>query len=264
MVYADLHVHTTISDGTLEPDQVPAVAREAGLDVVAITDHDRLHPTLDAPVTRQGDLLVVNGIELRVQPENHDERVDLLGYGVTRTDALEAEVERLQRDRQERGTAIVAAIEDHLDVTLDIDIRPGLGRPHIARGVVAHSETDYESTDAVFADLIGADGPCYVARDVTTFEDGVALLSEACSFVALAHPLRYDDPAGALTLCADLDAVERHYPYDRPVGQASVDHAIEEYDLLATGGSDAHGTELAVAGLTPAGFEPLRRVLPGA
>lgn len=264
MVYADLHVHTTISDGTLEPGQVPEVARAAGLDVVAITDHDRLHPTLDDPVTRKGDLLVINGIELRVDPAGHDERVDLLGYGVTPTDALEAEVARLQRDRQDRGAGIVAAIEDRLDVTLDVDLGPGLGRPHIARAVVEHPDTSYESTDTVFADLIGSDGPCYVARDVTSFADGVAMLRNACSFVGLAHPLRYDDPEGALSLCADLDAVERHYPYDGPVGQAVVDRAIEEYDLLATGGSDAHGTELAVAGLTAAGFEPLRRVLPGA
>lgn len=264
MVYADLHVHTSVSDGTLDPDEVPEVARESGLDVVAITDHDRLHPALDEPVTHQEDLLVINGIELRVDPASHDERVDLLGYGVTRTDALVAEVDRLQRDRQERGAAIVAAIEDRLGVTLDVAIDPGLGRPHIARAVVANPETAYETTDAVFADLIGSDGPCYVARDVTAFADGVNLLREACSFVGLAHPLRYDDPAGALSLCADLDAVERHYPYDRPVGQADVDRAIEEYDLLATGGSDAHGTELAVAGLSAAGFEPLRRVLPGA
>lgn len=264
MVYADLHVHTTTSDGTLEPDQVPEVARKAGLDVVAITDHDRLHPTIANPVTREGDLLVINGIELRVDPVGHDERVDLLGYGVTPTDALEAEVDRLQRDRQDRGAGIVAAIEDRIDVSLDVDIGPGLGRPHIARAVVDHPDTGYESTDAVFAELIGSDGPCYVARDVTSFADGVSILREACSIVGLAHPLRYDDPEGALSLCSDLDAVERHYPYGHPVGQAAVDRAIEKYDLLATGGSDAHGTELAVAGLSAAGFEPLRRVLPGA
>lgn len=264
MVYADLHVHTTVSDGTLDPAEVPAVARQAGLDVVAITDHDRLHPTLAEPLTRRDDLLIINGIELRVDPGSHDERVDLLGYGVTPTDALVAEVDRLQRDRQERGAAIVTAIEDRLDVKLDVDIGPGLGRPHIARAVTDHPETGYETTDAVFADLIGSDGPCYVARDVTTFADGVDILRDACSFVGLAHPLRYDDPDGALSLCADLDAVERHYPYGRPVGQAVVDRAIERYDLLAIGGSDAHGTELAVAGLSAAGFEPLRRVLPGA
>lgn len=263
MVYADLHVHTTISDGTLDPGEVPAVAREAGLDVVAVTDHDRLNPFLESPVTRTEDVLLVNGIELRVNPGPDRERVDLLGYGVTPTPALQAEVDRLQADRQERGAKIVHKIEAKLDITLDLEVRPGLGRPHIARAVVENEATEYNDTDAVFADLIGEDSPCYVARDVTDFETGVTILSEACTIVGLAHPLRYEDPERALALCADLDAVERHYPYSRPVGQGVVDQAIDRHDLLATGGSDAHDRDLGIAGLSAAGFEPLRRLLPG-
>jgi predicted metal-dependent phosphoesterase TrpH len=263
MVYADLHVHTTISDGRLEPAEVPAVAREAGLDVVAVTDHDRLHPTFESPMTRMEDVLVINGIELRVNPGPQRERVDLLGYGVTPTPSLQAEVDRLQADRQDRGARIVRNIEDRLNISLDLEVRAGLGRPHIARAVVENEATEYDDTDAVFAELIGEDCPCYVARDVTDFETGISLLSDACAIVGLAHPLRYDDPAGALELCANLDAVERHYPYSRPVAQAVVDRAIDTYDLLRTGGSDAHGRDLAVAGLSAAGFEPLRRFLPG-
>lgn len=264
MVYADLHVHTTVSDGTLAPEAVPETAAEAGLSVVAVTDHDRLNPAYDEPVERHDGVLVVNGIELRVDPGPGRERLDLLGYGVAATDALRAEVERLQTDRAERGAAIVSAVEDRLDVSLEVDVGPGIGRPHVARAVVAHPETDYETTDAVFADLIGDDGPCYVARDVPSLERGVALLTEACAVVGLAHPLRYRDPETALEACAHLDAVERHYPYGRPVDQAAVERAIETHDLLRTGGTDAHGTELGVAGLSEAGFAPLRRALPGA
>jgi predicted metal-dependent phosphoesterase TrpH len=264
MVYADLHVHTTVSDGTLEPAAVPAAAREAGLDAVAITDHDRLSPTLDAPVDRREGVLVVNGIELRVEPGDGGERLDLLGYGLRPTDALAAEVDRLQTDRQQRAERMVSALEDYLAIAIDLDLRPGIGRPHIARTVVDHPESGYTETDAVFADLIGDDGPCFVARDVTGFEEGVSLLQEACAVVALAHPLRYDDPEAALERCGPLDAVERHYPYERPVAQGVVDRAIARHDLLETGGSDAHDDELGVAGLTEASFAPLRRALPGA
>ena len=91
MVYADLHVHTDNSDGTLALAEVPAAAHDAGVEVVAITDHDRLHPDLDAPVTERDGVELVNGIELRV--EAGDQRLDLLGYGVTATDALAAETE---------------------------------------------------------------------------------------------------------------------------------------------------------------------------
>ncbi|MFB6111153.1 MAG: PHP domain-containing protein [Halobacteriaceae archaeon] len=264
MVYADLHVHTTVSDGVLAPSAVPDVAREAGLSVVAITDHDRLQPALDAPVEHHDGLMVINGMELRVDPGDGQERVDLLAYGLRPTAALRREVDRLQTDRKERARAMVSALEDRLGVSLDLELEPGVGRPHIARAVVDHPETKYTGTDAVFAELIGDGGPCFVARDVTSFDRGVTLLSEAAQIVGLAHPLRYEEPAAALALCDRLDAVERHYPYGRPVDQAAVETALETNDLLATGGSDAHDRQLAVAGLTEAAFEPLRRALPGA
>src|SRR6056297_1639018 len=190
MVYADLHVHTTNSDGTLELDEVPGAAREAGVSVVAVTDHDRLHPGLDQPVTDRDGVTVVHGIELRV--DAGDQRVDLLGYGARRTDALVAECERVQRDRLTRGRRIIENVETELGVDLDLEPREGLGRPHVARAVVAHQDTDYEELDAVFADLIGNGGPCFVARDVPDAETGIDLLSEACGLVGLAHPLRYD------------------------------------------------------------------------
>ncbi|MFB6069205.1 MAG: PHP domain-containing protein [Halobacterium sp.] len=266
MVYADLHVHTDNSDGTMALDEVPAAARDAGVDAVAVTDHDRLHPDLDAPVTERGGVEVVHGIELRV--ECGDQRVDLLGYGVRRTDALEAEVERIQRDRLERGRRIIQNVEAALGVSLDLEPREGLGRPHVARAVVGHPDTDYDELCAVFDDLIGDDQPCFVARDVPSFADAVDLLADACGLVGLAHPLRYPNPEAALDRCRDLDAVERYYPYDRPVGgdpgedgAALVDAAIDEYDLLPTGGSDAHERTLGKAGLEKAAYERVRAAL---
>jgi hypothetical protein len=261
-VVADLHVHTTVSDGTMTLADLPAAADRAGVDWVAVTDHDRVHPALSAPVERRDGVAVVRGIELRVEPAGGDERVDLLGYGVEPTAALRTELDRLQRDRIERAERIVGRVEARLGVELDVAIAEGVGRPHVARAIAAHEGTDLGYDDA-FAELIGDDGPCYVARDVTPFERGVDLLSDACALVGLAHPLRYDDPEAALELAAGLDAVERFYPYDRPVDHAPVDAAIERHDLLATGGSDAHDDVLGVAGLDAAGVEPIRERLPG-
>ena len=266
MVYADLHVHTTNSDGTLELDEVPDAAREAGVSAAAVTDHDRLHPGLDSPVTERDGVTVVHGVELRV--DAGDQRVDLLGYGARRTDALVAECERIQRDRVDRGRRIIENVEAELGVDLGLEPREGLGRPHIARATVDHPDTDYDAMDAVFADLIRNDGPCFVARDVPDAETGIELLSDACGLVGLAHPLRYDDPESALALCTDLDAVEVSYPYDRPVGarpdaggHALVADAVETHDLLATGGSDAHDRTLGKAGLDRDAYDAVRQHL---
>ena len=251
MVVADLHVHTTRSDGTLTLDAVPDAARAAGVEVVAVTDHDRLQPELDAPVTERDGITLVHGIELRVDAGG--QRVDLLGYGVVPTPALTTLVEEIQLNRAERGRAIVECVEDRLGVSLDVEPRPGLGRPHIARAI-AESPAEYDYQGA-FDHLIGGDCPCYVARDIPSFERGREVLAETCGVVGLAHPLRYDDPVAALELTADLDAVERYYPYDHDVDTEPVERAIETHDLLATGGSDAHDETLGRAGLDRAGAD---------
>jgi predicted metal-dependent phosphoesterase TrpH len=253
MVVADLHVHTTNSDGAMSLDEAPAAAGRAGVRVVAVTDHDRLHPGLGAPVVHREGVTLVHGIELRVEAPCG--RVDLLGYGARSTDALVAEVERIQRDRVERGAAIIDCLEDRLGVDLPVEPREGLGRPHIARAVAEVTDYDYED---VFDEFIAGGRPCFRARDVPSFERGVRLLAEACGLVGLAHPLRYDDPAAALALCPDLDAVELHYPYGREVDRRPVERAVEEHDLVVTGGSDAHDDRLGLAGLSAAEYRRFR------
>ncbi|MFB6282117.1 MAG: PHP domain-containing protein [Haloferacaceae archaeon] len=258
---ADLHVHTVVSDGELALDELPACARAAGLDAVAVTDHDRINPDLGAPVVERAGVTVVHGVELRVEADR--ERIDLLGYGVERTADLVAELDRLQRDRIERTRRIAARVEDRLGVALDVEFGPGVGRPHVARAV-ERSPAPLDYGDA-FAELIGDDGPCYVPRDVPGVERGAALLDDACALVALAHPYRYDDPAAALAAAraAGLDGIERYYPYGRAVDQSAADAAIDDGNLLATGGSDAHDRRLGRAGLDREGWRAVADRLPG-
>jgi predicted metal-dependent phosphoesterase TrpH len=260
---ADLHVHTTVSDGTLTIPELPAAARAGGVSSVAVTDHDRLHPELGAPVTTVDGVTVIRGVELRV--DAGDQHLDLLGYAAEPTDELTAELDRLQRDRVERAREIVSRVEDRLDVSLDVNFEAGVGRPHIARAIDA-SDADVDFAGA-FRDLIGDGGPCYVARAVPSFERGVELLSAACAVVGLAHPLRYADPESALDRARRLDAVERYYPYGRevtPGEAAAVDRVIDERELLAAGGTDAHEKALGVAGPPASAYERFAARLPRA
>ena len=249
---ADLHSHTTNSDGEMTLEDVPVAAKAANLDAVAITDHDRLHPDLDTPWEYREGVRLIHGIELRVEADG--QRVDLLGYGVEPTMKLERETERLQADRVQRGRQIIENLETELGVDLDIEAHPGLGRPNIARAV---TEVTDLSMDDVFDQYIGDDGPCFVARDVPDFETGRELLEDACALVGLAHPFRYGDPHAALELCEQLDAVERWYPYADDI-DPDIDllaEAIETFDLLPTGGSDAHDHTLGLAGMTPTAYD---------
>ncbi len=255
-VFADLHVHTTNSDGSMELADVPAAARSADVSVVAITDHDRLHPELATPVTTVGGVTVVHGIELRVEAPD-GQHVDLLGYGVYPTPELADELERLQADRIERGKAIINCVENRLGIDLGLESRAGLGRPHVARAIEDHPDTEHDF-DSAFGELIGTDKPCYVARDVPSFERGVELLSSASGLVGLAHPFRYSDPESALSLTNELDAVERYYPYGREVDTRPIERAIADHNLVPTGGSDAHNDVLGEAGLSKEEYRHFR------
>ncbi|MFB6108124.1 MAG: PHP domain-containing protein [Haloplanus sp.] len=259
-VVADLHVHTTVSDGRLELSTLPDAARRAGVETVVVTDHDRIHPGLAAPVTVRDGVTVIRGVELRV--DAGDQRLDLLGYGVRPTPSLRAELDRIQRDRVDRARRMVDCVETRLGVSLDVALEAGVGRPHVARAV-AESDADYDFDDA-FDRLIGDDGPCYVSRAVPSADRGIDLLCEASAVVSLAHPFRYPDPDAALDLAARLDAVERYYPYGRPVDEARIDRVLDDDDLLATGGSDAHDLSLGVAGLDREAYDRFASRLPDA
>ncbi|QLG49671.1 PHP domain-containing protein [Natrinema halophilum] len=254
MPFADLHVHTTRSDGSLELEAIPEAAHRGGVEIVAVTDHDRAQP-FDEPVVERDGVTLIHGIELRVET-NGGQRIDLLGYGLEPSADLEAILDDIQTNRIERGRAIVDCVESRLELDLGVTVASGFGRPHIARAIDAHPDTENGYQDA-FDHLIGSDCPCYVPRDVPSFERGRAALTESSRLVSLAHPLRYRDPERALELAADLDAVELQYPYGRDVDTSPVERTIERYDLLTTGGSDAHDEHLGVDGLSRRTYERL-------
>ncbi|MFC7072796.1 PHP domain-containing protein [Halovenus rubra] len=253
MTVADLHVHTTNSDGTLTLATLPGAARRAGVETVAVTDHDRLHPALDQPVTMHDGIEVIHGIELRV--DTGEFRVDLLGYGVEQTEEIRTLVNHLQTDRIERAREIVDRVEAETGVTLDVTFEEGVGRPHIARAIEdSNAPYDYKSA---FEQLIADGRPCYVPRDIPDFERGRDILKDACGIVGLAHPFRYSDPPAALELVETLDAVERYYPYGHEVDESLLGETVSRYDALVTGGSDAHEKELGLAGLDDEEFDRL-------
>lgn len=254
MVIADLHVHTTNSDGTLTLATLPEAAARAGVEAVAVTDHDRVHPDLGRPLTRRDGIEIVHGIELGVTTGAM--RVDLLGYGVRRSERLQELLDAVQANRVERARRMVACVEEELGVDLDVDVVPGIHRTHIARAI-DRSEAPYDYRRAR-DELIGDGCPCHVSRSVPGFDRGRRVLSEACALVGLAHPLRYADPEGVLALTAGLDAVELAYPYDRNVDTAPVVAAIDDHDLVPTGGSDAHDDRLGRAGVDRATYERVR------
>lgn len=249
-VLADLHVHTTRSDGEVRPHALASIAAECGLSAVAITDHERLPPG----DLRGHDPAVVGGIELRVEAAGVG-RVDLLGYGVDRSSTrLTETVDRLQADRIRRARAMRDRLEASLGVELDVALTRGVGRPHLARAVADRTDLAYGE---VFERYIGTDGPCYVSRSVPSFGQGRELLTTASELVVLAHPMRYDRPEAAMALVDELDGVEYHYPYEHRSELDRLDDLIPD-GTMRTGGSDAHSREaVGTSGLDREGLRPI-------
>lgn len=245
LLYADLHMHTPVSDGTVTLEELPKVAHENNLGAVAVTDHDRTHPSLSRPIQVIDGIDVIKGIELRVESENLNERIDLLGYGVEPTNKLETILDSVQKNRIKRSENIIELIEEETGEYIEMDISSNTGRPHIARAIDKSDKLDYTYSEA-FEELIGNDCPAYVSRDVPVFEQGAKdALKESCHFISLAHPFRYDNPIAALKLAEKLDGIECLYSYSEPIPfDCNLDDiAAEWFNLTITGGSDAHDIE---------------------
>ncbi|RLV51256.1 PHP domain-containing protein [Nocardioides mangrovicus] len=267
----DLHTHSTRSDGTASPAELVAQAAEAGLSVVALTDHDTTAGWDEAAAAaeRHG-VELVRGIEMSTELRGRS--VHLLGYLFDPDHPpLVAELERILAGREGRLPAMVARLTDagyeltEADVLAAAPSGAVLGRPHVADALVARGYVGHR--DEAFATLLGPGGVGYVPRYGTPLEDAVRILTEAGGATVVAHPwgraraLQPDDLARLSVL--GLAGVEVDHQDHTPEQRAELGSLARSMDLVATGSSDFHGTgktdhELGVNTTDPAEYARLR------
>jgi predicted metal-dependent phosphoesterase TrpH len=270
----DLHTHSSVSDGTETPAQLMATARAAGLDVVALTDHDTTAGWAAAEAARPAGLTVVPGMELSCRWFPSDQppiSVHLLAYLFDPLHpAFAAERARLRDERLGRGERIVAALAaDGYPVVWD-EIVAGcaggvVGRPHVARALVAAGVV--VSVDEAFATLLHHRSPYYVAKADTDAREGIGLIRAAGGVPVFAHGLATtrgrivgDDAISAMTE-AGLLGLEVDHPDHTTEQRAHLAGLADDLGLIRTGSSDYHGTNkqtaIAVCTTEPAQFEAL-------
>ena len=244
----DLHVHTTASDGTCRPAEAVAIAAEAGLRAIAVTDHDTFHGYFEAAEAgRRLGVEVVPGIEISTKFRRS---VHILGYDIDLESPQMNEVlDWVVQDRDERNKKMAALMAaDGLPVSYEqMRERFGevIGRPHFARVLVELGLAG--SVAEAFEKYVEKDRKYYVGRHFLPIERSVELIREAGGVPVLAHPFQYRlDDAGLRELiehCMDsgLMGMECRYTgYDADM-VAYLLTLAEEYRLLPTGGSDFHG-----------------------
>jgi predicted metal-dependent phosphoesterase TrpH len=263
-VKADLHLHTTASDGRLEPAEIVSLAVKVGLDVIAITDHDTIDgviPALEA-ASAADSLKVIPGVEINTDVARGE--VHVLGYFVDYTDRnLAATLQKLRDSRRERAQKMVAKLND-LGMKIDWkrvnELAKGgtMARPHVSQALF---EKGYVSSEReAFDKYIGHNGPAYVERYKLLPVEAVKLLLDAQGLPVLAHPADIADLDELIPKlkAAGLIGLEIYYGNYGPETIDRLAKIARKYSLITTGGTDYHafgdGLEVGIGNrLTPAG-----------
>ncbi|WP_072687456.1 PHP domain-containing protein [Rhodococcus marinonascens] len=251
----DLHAHSTASDGTDSPEDLVRAAGAAGLDVVALTDHDTTAGWAGAVAALPAGLTLVRGMEMSCEGRGEDGRpvaVHLLAYLFDPAHAAFAR-ER-QRLRNERIVRIRATAERMMEDGLPIDADevlaeagPAAGRPHLARALMRAGVVG--SVGEAFVDLLAPGGRYFVDKSDTPLDEAVQLVAEAGGVSVLAHG-RARTRGRLLSLehvrdlaGAGLHGLEVHHP-DHSAADARLLHELaDELGLVVTGSSDYHGSD---------------------
>lgn len=263
-VFCDLHIHSSASDGTDAPGALARLAAGAGLAAFALTDHDT---TAGVPAAAEAaeaaGLPFVPGIELSANPDLHGRgdpvgTLHILGLFVRHDDDRLADIQqRLRTARDQRNPEMVDRLislgvkitYDEVAAAADGEI---VGRPHIAQVLVNKGYA--RSIHEAFTRYVGSGGAAYVRKDRLTAEQAIDAIHHAGGLAAMAHPIQFagGDPEQVehavkrLAECG-IDAIETHHSDHGPADVARYQALAERYGLLATGGSDYHGSRKSVA-----------------
>lgn len=274
----DLHTHTVYSDGTFTPRELLRLARDRGLEVLALTDHDTMNGLGQAAdAADEFGVELVPGIELSTLYEGHG--VHILCYYPDPADAaLREELERLRDERARRGERMVEKLQQlGYPVTFERVRQIAQGgnvvRPHVAQALV---EAGVVPTikDAFSDELIGAGGKAYVEKEALHPLAAIDLIRRAGGVSVLAHPgtSREVSPVSddLIEELADagLDGIEASHPDHTPELQAHYVELAERLGLCWTGSSDCHGSiydpiRLGMRTTVPEQLEALKARVPG-
>lgn len=245
----DLHVHTTLSDGSLGMEEVIAQAKRIGLDFISITDHDTMSSVSRAKVLgeRYG-VQTIPGVELTAWDKTRNRKVHILCYAPQKPDRLEGICRRCSEIRQSCAKETVENVLKlfHItaeDITKHLSGSKSIYKQHILHALIEYGYSTHfygKLNDELFNEQTGS---CIVEREYPDVNYVLELIHSARGAAVLAHPMVYDSVELIDDLASNgkLDGIEvYHYSADEEQ-QAMLLAKANEYDLIVTGGSDFHG-----------------------
>jgi predicted metal-dependent phosphoesterase TrpH len=250
MKQIDLHVHSTVSDGSMSPTEVVRHARERGLSSIALTDHDTCAGIAEGLSAGAAEgVEVIPGIELSVDYHGHG--IHILGYFVDpESAAMERLLEWVITERKRRNRQIAADMQRDgiplyaADLARDYP-ESVVGRPHIAASLVKLGLA--ESVEDAFSRYLNRGCPYYLKRRYIPLNEGLDVIRDAGGKAVFAHPLQYRfAEEELLALCGTLRdggviGMECLYSAYTDEQTAYLQELAAHFGFCVTGGSDFHG-----------------------
>ena len=242
----ELHTHTTYSDGILTPQQLVERAANAGVKVLAITDHDTLHGWSEAIAAAKAyNMEIVPGVELSTV--HNGRSLHILGYYPSKELLQEPLALRLA-GRKRRAKQMVENLAQ-MGYPLELkrlDGNMALGRPHIASAMVRAGYVN--SSKEAFERFLGEDRPAYVHYEKFSIQEGISLIRDCGGVPVWAHPYLFRGGKVEEVLpelvAAGLMGLEVYHPHHGNNKVNRLQELCQEYNLLMTGGTDYHGYDV--------------------
>jgi 3',5'-nucleoside bisphosphate phosphatase len=257
----DLQSHSLHSDGALPAAEVVANAAQAGVELLALTDHDTVDGLDEAlAAAAQHDITLIPATEISAVHGRYED-LHVLGYGIDHHDpALAERLLAARADRELRAERMAEKLEElgwKVDDTLLAKRREAgkpIGRPHLTQAVLSHpanaerlAAAGYDDVSAFLPDFLIPGKPAYLARTHPTVGDAIGWIHDAGGVAVWAHPFwDLDDDAEVLEAidvfhAKGLDGVECFYPTHSAEQTQLLAERCAELGLLTTGSSDYHG-----------------------
>lgn len=246
MIKADLHIHTTASDGALTPSEVVQSAVNSSLDAIAITDHDTIAGIQEAKKkAMETGVQVITGVEISTLFQNKE--CHLLAYAFEEEDAGLVGLLKLQKKRRiQRVQNIISRLnEKGIDISFnEIFGEAGqavIGRPHIARVLIKKGYV--ADVKEAFFRYLGNHAYAYQIINYPDTADVISLIRAAGGYSILAHPGSQFNFIDLKELKdKGIDGIECYHPSNTKNQQRRFIDYCTNYGLIATGGSDFHGS----------------------
>ena len=244
--FADLHIHTNFSDSTASPQEVVAEACALGLACISVTDHDTIDGLPDAFAAAGAvGLEVLAGVELSAEHKGKD--IHILGYCFDLDNSpLVRQLKVMQQARIERMKKMLTRLNELGKGGIEFEDVAGLtrsdsvGRLHLAKILVERGHVG--SLEEAFSKYLGEGAAAYYPKFKQTPFDVIRLIRDSGGVAVMAHPvLTQRDDLIPKMVDAGLGGLEAYYPNCMMAVVERYLDMVKKYDLVATGGSDAHG-----------------------